>query len=159
MFTIALYQPEIPQNTGNAMRLAVNVGADLALIEPLGFELTDARVRRAGLDYRHLATTTVYPNLEAFLAELGARRLFAFSTRAARRYDDAAFVADDVLLFGPESSGLPEEVLESIAPERRLRIPMRPNSRSINLANAVAIAVYEAWRQLGFHAALGGPFG
>lgn len=159
MFTIALYQPEIPQNTGNAMRLAVNVGADLALIEPLGFELTDARVRRAGLDYRHLATTTVYPSLEAFLAALGERRLFAFSTRAARRYDDAAFLADDVLLFGPESSGLPEEVLESIAPERRLRIPMRPNSRSINLANAVAIAVYEAWRQLGFRAALGGPFG
>lgn len=147
MFTIALYQPEIPPNTGNAMRLAANTGADLALIEPLGFELTNTRLRRAGLDYRDLATTTVHPSYEAFLATLGERRLFAFSTRAQRRYDDVAFAAGDVLLFGPESHGLPDDVLESIAPERRLRIPMQPNSRSINLANAVAIALYEAWRQ------------
>ena len=150
MFTIALYQPEIPPNTGNAMRLAANTGADLALIEPLGFELTNTRLRRAGLDYRDLATTTVHPSYEAFLATLGERRLFAFSTRAQRRYDDIAFAAGDVLLFGPESHGLPDDVLESIAPERRLRIPMQPNSRSINLANAVAIALYEAWRQHGF---------
>ena len=147
MFTIALYQPEIPPNTGNAMRLAANTGADLALIEPLGFELTNTRLRRAGLDYRDLATTTVHPSYEAFLATLDGRRLFAFSTRAQRRYDDVAFAAGDVLLFGPESHGLPDDVLESIAPERRLRIPMQPNSRSINLANAVAIALYEAWRQ------------
>ena len=150
MFTIALYQPEIPPNTGNAMRLAANTGADLALIEPLGFELTNTRLRRAGLDYRDLATTTVHPSYEAFLATLGERRLFAFSTRAQRRYDDVAFAASDVLLFGPESHGLPDDVLESIAPERRLRIPMQPHSRSINLANAVAIALYEAWRQHGF---------
>ena len=150
MFTIALYQPEIPPNTGNVMRLAANTGADLALIEPLGFELTNTRLRRAGLDYRDLATTTVHPSYEAFLATLDGRRLFAFSTRAQRRYDDVAFAAGDVLLFGPESHGLPDDVLESIALERRLRIPMQPNSRSINLANAVAIALYEAWRQLGF---------
>ena len=150
MFTIALYQPEIPPNTGNVMRLAANTGADLALIEPLGFELTNARLRRAGLDYRDLATTTVHPSYEAFLATLDGRRLFAFSTRAQRRYDDVAFATGDVLLFGPESHGLPDDVLESIAPEHRLRIPMQPNSRSINLANAVAIALYEAWRQLGF---------
>lgn len=150
MFTIALYQPEIPPNTGNVMRLAANTGADLALIEPLGFELTNTRLRRAGLDYRDLATTTVHPSYEAFLATLDGRRLFAFSTRAQRRYDDVAFATGDVLLFGPESHGLPDDVLESIAPEHRLRIPMQPNSRSINLANAVAIALYEAWRQLGF---------
>ena len=150
MFTIALYQPEIPPNTGNAMRLAANTGADLALIEPLGFELTNTRLRRAGLDYRDLATTTIHPSFDAFLATLGERRLFAFSTRAQRHYDDVTFAAGDVLLFGPESHGLPEKVLESIAPERRLRIPMQPNSRSINLANAVAIALYEAWRQLEF---------
>ena len=147
MFTIALYQPEIPPNTGNAMRLAANTGADLALIEPLGFELTNTRLRRAGLDYRDLATTTVHPSYEAFIATLDGRRLFAFSTRAQRRYDDVAFATGDVLLFGPESHGLPDDVLESIASERRLRIPMQPNSRSINLANAVAIALYEAWRQ------------
>ena len=147
MFTIALYQPEIPPNTGNAMRLAANTGADLALIEPLGFELTNTRLRRAGLDYRDLATTTVHQSYEVFLATLDGRRLFAFSTRAQRRYDDVAFAAGDVLLFGPESHGLPDDVLESIASERRLRIPMQPHSRSINLANAVAIALYEAWRQ------------
>lgn len=150
VFTIALYTPEIPPNTGNAMRLAANVGADLALIEPLGFELTDARLRRAGLDYRHLAITTVYPDYSAFLAALGDRRLFAFSTRAERRYDSVAYRADDVFLFGPESVGLPEAVLQALAAERQLRIPMQPRSRSMNLANAVAVAVYEAWRQFGF---------
>lgn len=149
-FTIALYAPEIPPNTGNVMRLAANVGTDLALIEPLGFELTDARLRRAGLDYRHLATTTVYRDYDSFLAQLGERRLFAFSTRAQRRYDSVAYCADDVFLFGPESEGLPEAVLQTIAAEHRLRIPMQPNSRSMNLANAVAVAIYEAWRQFGF---------
>lgn len=150
VFTIALYAPEIPPNTGNAMRLAANVGAELALIEPLGFELTNTRLRRAGLDYRHLAITTVYPDYDAFLAQLCERRLLAFSTRAERRYDGVAYRPSDVLLFGPESRGLPDDVLASIAPERRLRIPMQANSRSMNLANAVAVAVYEAWRQLGF---------
>ena len=149
-FTIALFEPEIPPNTGSIMRLAANTGADLALIEPLGFELTDTRLRRAGLDYRDIATTTVFPNLETFAAQLGQRRLFAFSTRAERRYDRVAFRADDALLFGPESRGLPDALLDSFNPQRRLRIPMRPKVRSLNLANAVAIVVYEAWRQLGF---------
>lgn len=150
MFTIALFEPEIPPNTGNIMRLAANTGAELALIEPLGFELTQTRLRRAGLDYRDLATTTVHPNFEAFAAQLGERRLFAFSTRGQRRYDSVAFRAGDALLFGPESRGLPDALLDSIAAERRLRIPMQANVRSLNLANAVAVAVYEAWRQLGF---------
>ena len=150
MFTIVLFEPEIPPNTGSIIRLAANTGADLALIEPLGFELTDARLRRAGLDYRDLATTSVYPSFEAFAAQLGQRRLFAFSTRSQRRYDSVAFQAGDALLFGPESRGLPDALLNSFAADRRLRIPMRPNVRSLNLANAAAVAVYEAWRQLGF---------
>ena len=147
---IALYQPEIPPNTGAIMRLAANTGATLALIEPLGFELDDTRLRRAGLDYRDLATTTTYPDLAAFLTAVGARRIFAFSSHAQRRYDAVPYRADDVLLFGPESNGLPEDVLLSFPCERRLRIPMRPGSRSLNLANAASVAVYEAWRQLGF---------
>ena len=150
MCTIALFEPEIPPNTGSIIRLAANTGADLALIEPLGFELTDTRLRRAGLDYRDLATTTVFPNFETFAAQLGQRRLFAFSTRAERRYDSVAFQSDDALLFGPESRGLPDALLDTFKAERRLRIPMRPNVRSLNLANAVAVVVYEAWRQLGF---------
>ena len=150
MFTIALFEPEIPPNTGSIIRLAANTGAELALIEPLGFELTDTRLRRAGLDYRDLATTTVYPSFDAFAAQLGERRVFAFSTRGQRRYDRVAFRAGDVLLFGPESRGLPDALLDSLAAQRRLRIPMRANVRSLNLANTVAVAVYEAWRQLGF---------
>ena len=150
MFTIALFEPEIPPNTGSIMRLAANTGAELALIEPLGFELTDTRLRRAGLDYRDLATTTVFPSLDAFLAQTGERRVFAFSTRGRRRYDKVVYRADDVLLFGPESRGLPEDVLAMFPAARRLRIPMRPGSRSLNLANAASVAVYEAWRQLGF---------
>lgn len=147
---IALQQPEIPPNTGSIMRLAANTGAALALVEPLGFELTDTRLKRAGLDYRDRATTTTYPNLPAFLKSIGARRVFAFSTRAERRYDTVAYRAGDVLLFGPESRGLSPEVLASFPAERRLRIPMRPHSRSLNLSNAVSVAVFEAWRQLGF---------
>lgn len=147
---IALYQPEIPPNTGAIMRLAANTGAALALIEPLGFELDDTRLRRAGLDYRDLATTTTYPDLAAFLDAARARRVFAFSAHAERRYDAVRYCADDVLLFGPESHGLPEDVLRSFPCERRLRIPMRAGSRSLNLANAASVAVYEAWRQLGF---------
>ena len=150
MLTIALYQPEIPPNTGALMRLAANTGAELALIEPLGFELTDTRLKRAGLDYRDLATTTVHPNYPAFLAAVAGRRVMAFSSRGETRYDTIDYAADDVLLFGPESSGLPEEVLVSFPAPRRIHIPMRPNSRSINLANSVSIALYEAWRQLGF---------
>ena len=150
MLTIALYQPEIPPNTGALMRLAANTGAELALIEPLGFELTDTRLKRAGLDYRDLATTTVHPNYPAFLDAIAGRRLMAFSSRGETRYDTIDYAADDVLLFGPESSGLPEEILASFPAPQRIHIPMRSNSRSINLANSVSIALYEAWRQLGF---------
>ena len=150
MFTIALFEPEIPPNTGSIMRLAANVGAELALIEPLGFDLSNSRLRRAGLDYRDLATTTVHGSWAAFLAHTDGRRMFAFSSRAERRYDAVAYAPKDVLLFGPESRGLPDDVLASLAPEHRLRIPMRPRSRSLNLANAVSVVVYEAWRQHGF---------
>ncbi len=147
--TIALFEPEIPPNTGAIMRLAANTGARLALIEPLGFELTNTRLRRAGLDYRALADTTVYPSFEDFRAAVEGR-LFAFSTRNSRRYDAVAYRADDVLLFGPETRGLPDDLLASFPAERRLRIPMRQDSRSLNLANAAAVAVYEAWRQMDF---------
>ena len=150
MFTIALFEPEIPPNTGNAMRLAANTGADLALIEPLGFEMTDTRLKRAGLDYREIATTTVYPNLEAFLDVVEGRRLLAFSTRGKTRYDRIEYRLDDVLLFGPETRGLPDELLESLHPDHRARIPMASNSRSINLANSISIALFEAWRQHDF---------
>lgn len=155
MFTIALFEPEIPPNTGNIIRLAANTGATLALIEPLGFDLTDARLRRAGLDYRALATTTVYPDFASFLQATAKRRLLAFSTRGMRRYDAVAYRDDDVLLFGPETRGLPDGILDSLPADRRLRIPMRRHpdakrSPSLNLGNAVAIALYEAWRQLDF---------
>ena len=150
MLTIALYQPEIPPNTGALMRLAANTGAELALIEPLGFELTDTRLKRAGLDYRDLATTTLHPNYAAFLGSVAGRRVMAFSSRGETRYDTIVYRADDVLLFGPESVGLPDEVLATFPASRRVHIPMRLNSRSINLANSVSIALYEAWRQLGF---------
>ena len=147
MFTIALFQPEIPPNTGSIMRLAAITGAELALIEPLGFELDDTRLRRAGLDYRDLATTTTYPDFKAFCAHVGGRRLFAFSTRGERRYVVVAYQPDDVLLFGPESHGLPDGLLETIAKERRLRTPMQANSRSVNLTNAVSVVVHEASRR------------
>ena len=154
MLTIALFEPEIPPNTGNVIRLAANTGARLALIEPLGFELTDSRLRRAGLDYRALATTTVYPDFESFLASVGPRRLLAFSTRGRRRYDTVRYLDDDVLLFGPETRGLPDGILDALPPDQRLRIPMHrhPGARapSLNLGNAVSIALYEAWRQLDF---------
>ncbi len=150
MFTIALFEPEIPPNTGSIMRLAANAGAELALIEPLGFDLSNSRLRRAGLDYRDLATTTVHGSWAAFLAHTGQRRMFAFSSHAERRYDEVAYAARDVLLFGPESCGLPDDIMASLGPERCLRIPMRAGSRSLNLANAVSVAVYEAWRQHGF---------
>ena len=153
MLTIALFSPEIPPNTGSIMRLAANTGADLALIEPLGFELTDSRLRRAGLDYRDRATTAVHADYAAFARSVGERRMFAYSTRAARCYDTVRYRPGDVLLFGPESRGLPDELLGTFAPQRRLRIPMLADSRSMNLANAVAVAVYEAWRQMAWRGA------
>ena len=150
---IGLYAPEIPPNTGSIMRLAANTGARLALIEPLGFDLSDTKLRRAGLDYRDLATTTVYADYDAFLEAVSGRRLLAFSTRATRGYDLADYRPDDALLFGPESRGLPDALLDALPEAHRLRIPMRPESRSLNLANAVSVVVYEAWRQFGFDGA------
>lgn len=151
MFEVVLYQPQIPPNTGNVIRLCANTGCRLHLIEPLGFALEDRQLRRAGLDYHEYARLCVHPSLAAMLASLGEdRRVLAFSTRATRRHDEPAYGAGDVLLFGPETSGLPETVLADLPAEQRLRLPMRPHSRSLNLSNAVAVVVYEAWRQQDF---------
>lgn len=151
MFEVVLYQPQIPPNTGNVIRLCANSGCCLHLIAPLGFDLTDRQLRRAGLDYHEYARLCVHPSLTAMLASLGQdRRVLAFSARATRRYDAPAYAAGDVLLFGPESSGLPESVLAELPADQRLRLPMRRRSRSLNLSNAVAVVVYEAWRQHDF---------
>jgi tRNA (cytidine/uridine-2'-O-)-methyltransferase len=150
MFDVLLYEPEIPPNTGNVIRLCANAGARLHLIQPLGFELDDARLKRAGLDYHEYAELRVHASLEAALIALNPPRVFALSTRAQRRYDQVAYVPGDAFLFGPESRGLPQAVLESIPAETRLRLPMHPGNRSLNLSNAVAVLVFEAWRQQGF---------
>lgn len=150
MLHVILYQPEIPPNTGNTIRLCANTGARLHLIRPLGFALDDKRLRRAGLDYHEYAELAVHDTLEDCLKHLPGSRLFAFTKFANRRYTDVRYHADDALLFGRETSGLPAAVHETIPPEHRLRLPMQPESRSLNLSNAVAVAVYEAWRQLGF---------
>lgn len=153
MLEIILHQPEIPPNTGNVIRLAANTGAGLHLIEPLGFALDDKRLRRAGLDYHEYARVKVWPDVDACLAALGQPRCFALSTHATHSVYATAFAPGDALLFGCETRGLPPELRARIAPERRLRLPMRPQSRSLNLSNAVAVVVYEAWRQLGFDGA------
>ncbi|UTV27915.1 tRNA (uridine(34)/cytosine(34)/5-carboxymethylaminomethyluridine(34)-2'-O)-methyltransferase TrmL [Photobacterium atrarenae] len=153
MFDIALYEPEIAPNTGNIIRLCANCGANLHLIEPLGFDLEEKKLRRAGLDYHDLAHVTRHANFEAFLAAVGERRLFACTTKATQFHTQAEFQAGDILLFGPETRGLPTEVINSLPPAQRLRIPMHPDSRSLNLSNAAAIIGYEAWRQLGFQGA------
>ncbi len=150
MFNVVLYQPEIPPNTGNIMRLCANTGARLHLIEPLGFALDERRLRRAGLDYRDFADVRRHSSLEQLLAELNPHRLYAYTTRARRLYTDVRYQPDDMLLFGPETRGLPAAVLAQVPEERWLRLPLRPGNRSLNLSNAVAIVVYEAWRQLGF---------
>lgn len=150
MFDIVLYQPEIPPNTGNIIRLAANTGASLHLVEPLGFRLDDRELKRAGLDYHEYATLVVHKDWEAARAHLRGRRVFAFSTRALRPYTEPQYRAGDALLFGPETRGLPPEILGSVPAEQRLRLPLRPGNRSLNLSNAVAVAVYEAWRQQGF---------
>lgn len=147
---VILYQPEIPPNTGNVIRLCANTGATLHLIRPLGFELTDARLRRAGLDYHEYTELRVHDSLERCVCEIGGVRLFALSTRGQAPYNEVDYRADDALLFGPETRGLPIDVLNSLAPEQRLRLPMRAGNRSLNLSNAVAVVVFEAWRQLGF---------
>jgi tRNA (cytidine/uridine-2'-O-)-methyltransferase len=150
VFHIVLYQPEIPPNTGNVIRLSANTGATLHLVLPLGFALDDAKLRRAGLDYHEWADVRVHATLAACLEICGADRVWAFSTRAARLFTDAEFRAGDVLLFGSETKGLPQSVLDGFPASRRLRLPMRAQARSLNLSNAVAVATYEAWRQLDF---------
>ncbi|MGE5526238.1 MAG: tRNA (cytidine(34)-2'-O)-methyltransferase [Rhodospirillaceae bacterium] len=150
MLHIVLYEPEIPPNTGNVMRLAANTGAMLHLVKPLGFTLRDKALERAGMDYRERAAIRLHDSWAECRASLGAFPFYAVTTRGARRYDDVRYQAHDVLVFGPETRGLPHEVLESFPPEHRLRIPMIAGSRSLNLANAVTVVVYEAWRQLGF---------
>lgn len=150
MFDIVLYEPEIPPNTGNVMRLCVNMGARLHLIEPLGFVLSDRRLKRAGLDYGDRAATVVHPSLDACRAALADRRWFALSTRGRRGYHEPSYRAGDVFLFGPETRGLPATVLDDFTPETLIRLPMVAASRSLNLSNTVAIVAYEAWRQLGF---------
>lgn len=149
MFNIILFEPEIPPNTGNVIRLCANTGATLHLVEPLGFELDDTKLRRAGLDYREYAAVNTWPNLEACVDSLGTGRVFAFSTRGVTRYDEPEFRAGDAFLFGPETRGLPPPVLDALPEEQRLRLPMA-EGRSLNLSNTVAIVVYEAWRQHGF---------
>lgn len=150
MFHIALHEPRIAPNTGNIIRLIANNGCELHLIEPLGFDLEEKKLRRAGLDYRDLARVTRYPDYPTFLAAMAGRRMFACTTKGSRPHDQILYQPDDVLLFGSETSGLPPEILASFAPEQRLRIPMLETSRSLNLSNAVAIVSYEAWRQNGF---------
>lgn len=155
MIDILLYQPEIPPNTGNVIRLCANTGARLHLIRPLGFSLEDAQLRRAGLDYHEYAELRVHDSLDAALAALetanGAPpRVFALSTRNSIRYDHVRYAEGDAFLFGPETRGLPADVLAGIPEDRRLRLPMRPGNRSLNLSNAVAVVAFEAWRQFGF---------
>jgi tRNA (cytidine/uridine-2'-O-)-methyltransferase len=152
MFSVILYEPEIPPNTGNIIRLCANTGVDLHLIEPLGFELDDTRLRRAGLDYREFADVRVHETLQACLTELESPRVFALSTRGTTRYDQPRYAKGDAFLFGPETRGLPDNVLTAQPESQRLRLPMRADSRSLNLSNAAAVLVYEAWRQLGFDA-------
>ncbi len=150
MLNIVLYQPEIPPNTGNIMRLAANTGSRLHLIEPLGFKLDEKKLRRAGLDYRDFADVRTYPDYQSFLEKMRPQRVLALTTKGTRRYSEITYQANDSLLFGPETRGLPEHILDSLERSNRLLIPMTPQSRSLNLSNAVAVVVYEAWRQLGF---------
>ena len=150
MFAVVLYQPEIPPNTGNIIRMCANTGAELHLVEPLGFALDDKHLRRAGLDYHEYATLQVHDDLDAALAAIQPARLFALSTRGSVRHDTIGFAPGDALLVGPETRGLPDGVLDTIPPGQRLRLPMRPGNRSLNLSNAVAVMVFEAWRQQGF---------
>jgi tRNA (cytidine/uridine-2'-O-)-methyltransferase len=147
---VILYQPEIPPNTGNVIRLCANAGASLHLIRPLGFDLDHAKLRRAGLDYHEFVNLVAHDDLAACLEALQQPRIFAFTSHAARRYTDTCFADGDALLFGRETSGLPDAIMQTVPVAQRLRLPMQPDNRSINLSNAVAIAVYEAWRQLDF---------
>lgn len=153
MLDIVLYRPEIPPNAGNVIRLAANTGARLHLVEPLGFTLEDRQLKRAGLDYHERANLRVHRDWAACRAALAGARRFAVSTRGTVNYAAARYAVDDALVFGAETSGLPQALLEEFAAEHRLRLPMRAGNRSLNLSNAVAVVVYEAWRQLGFSGA------
>lgn len=155
MFHVVLYEPEIPPNTGNIIRLCANSGSKLHLIHPLGFQLDDKRLRRAGLDYREWADVSEHDSLEAFQDAVAPHRLLACTTRGRQTYTDVVYQSGDALLFGPESRGLPQALLDRLPREHCLRIPMLPNSRSLNLSNAAALFVYEAWRQQGFAGAAG----
>ncbi|HEX5093337.1 MAG TPA: tRNA (cytidine(34)-2'-O)-methyltransferase [Burkholderiales bacterium] len=153
MLEIVLVHPEIPPNAGNVIRLAANTGARLHLVEPLGFSMDDRQLRRAGLDYHEMANVRVHRDWPACRAALGAARRFAVSTRGPVSYETVRYAAGDALVFGAETRGLPQAMLEEFPPAQRLRLPMRPGNRSLNLSNAVAVLVYEAWRQLGFSGA------
>ncbi len=153
MLHVILYQPEIPPNTGNIIRLCANTGCSLHLIKPLGFTLEDKQLLRAGLDYHEFATLKVHETLEDCLAAFDPERVFAFTTKGSQPFHEASFRDGDAFLFGPESRGLPGEVLDRFDARQRMRLPMLPMSRSLNLSNSVAVAVYEAWRQQGFSGA------
>jgi tRNA (cytidine/uridine-2'-O-)-methyltransferase len=150
MLDIVLVQPEIPPNTGNVIRLAANTGARLHLVRPLGFSLDDKQLKRAGLDYHEYASVAVHDSWNALTETMRGRRMFAFATSGERLFTDVRYARDDVLVFGQEASGLPSQILETFAPQMRLCLPMRPGNRSLNLSNAVAVAVFEAWRQLDY---------
>jgi tRNA (cytidine/uridine-2'-O-)-methyltransferase len=150
VFDIVLVHPEIPPNAGNVIRLAANTGARLHLVEPLGFSMDDRQLKRAGLDYHEMASVTTHRDWAACMQSFGVRRKFAFTTRGERSAFEERFLENDVFVFGAETQGLPEKLLAQFAGEHRLRLPMRPGNRSLNLSNAVAVVVYEAWRQLGF---------
>ena len=150
MFQIVLYEPEIPPNTGNIMRLCANTGFTLHLVGTLGFKLEDKQLRRAGLDYREWARVERHPDWQSFINSTTAQRIFLLTTRASRNYADCQYLPGDALVFGPETRGLPQELLDEYGPDHCLRIPMQEGSRSINLSNTVAIVAYEAWRQQGF---------
>lgn len=150
LFHVVLYQPEIPPNTGNIIRLCANTGSALHLVHPLGFEIDDKRLRRAGLDYREFAEVRQHDSFDRFLELVAPPRWLAVSTRGATRYDRVDYRPGDALVFGPETRGLPQAMLEALPADRRLRLPMRPGQRSLNLSNAAAVLLYEAWRQLAF---------
>ena len=151
MLDLILYQPEIPPNTGNIIRLCANTGVALHLIEPLGFDLEEKKLRRAGLDYHEFASVKTHPSLEACLQALGSPRVFALTTRGTTRHDEPGYKEGDAFLMGPETRGLPAEILDALPAEQVVRLPMQVGSRSLNLSNAAAVIVYEAWRQLGFN--------
>jgi tRNA (cytidine/uridine-2'-O-)-methyltransferase len=154
MFTIVLFEPEIPPNTGNIIRLCANAGAELHLVKPLGFSLEDKQLKRAGLDYHEYANLVVHDNWDACKQALAGKRMFALTTKGSTRHSDIQFKTGDVFVFGPETRGLPENIREEFLPEYRLRLPMLPNSRSLNLSNTAAVLLYEAWRQVGYDGGL-----